>query len=187
MTATVNMAAAALTQAAIFFYIFVYTLALKRKTPQNIVIGGAAGAVPVLVGWAAVTGSIGAEAWLLFGVIFAWTPAHFWALAIRHAKDYEAAGVPMLPVVAGARATRRQILAYAVAAALLSLALVPVAPMGPVYAAAAVALGAWFVARSVALLHAGTARAAMDVFKASLSYLTLLFAAVGVDAVVRGG
>jgi protoheme IX farnesyltransferase len=177
--------AALLTQAAIFFYVFVYTLGLKRTTPQNIVIGGAAGAVPALVGWAAVTGGVGAPAWLLFGIVFLWTPPHFWALAMRHAKDYAEAGVPMMPVVAGARSTQRQITVYSVITVAASLALWPVAGMGVVYIASATALGAWFLRGALRLMRAGTPRAAMDLFKCSIMYLALLFAAVGVDSVAH--
>jgi len=185
MAATVNLPAALLTQSAVVFYVFVYTMGLKRSTPQNIVIGGAAGAVPVLVGWAAVTGRVGWPAVVLFAIIFFWTPAHFWALAMRYSDDYRAAGVPMLPVVAGARATQRQIVLYTVLTVAVTLVLLPVARMGTIYLVAAVGLGAWFLQRALRLLRTGTPAAAMGVFRASLGYLALLFAALGVDAVIH--
>jgi protoheme IX farnesyltransferase len=185
MVATVNLPAALLTQSAVVFYVFVYTLGLKRSTPHNIVIGGAAGAVPVLVGWAAVTGRVGWPAVVLFGIIFFWTPAHFWALAMRYSEDYRAAGVPMLPVVAGARATQRQIVLYTVLTVAVTLVLLPVARMGTIYIVAAVGLGAWFLQKALLLWRTGTPAAAMGVFRASLGYLALLFAALGVDAVVH--
>jgi protoheme IX farnesyltransferase len=185
MAATVNLLAAFLTQSAVVFYIFVYTLGLKRSTPQNIVIGGAAGAVPVLVGWAAVTGRIGWPAVVLFSIIFFWTPAHFWALAVRYADDYRAAGVPMLPVVAGLRSTQRQIMAYSVATVIVTLILLPVARMGTIYVVAAGLLGVWFVRHALRLWRTGTPSAALGVFRASIGYLALLFAALGVDAVVH--
>ncbi len=141
----VNLLSAALATAGLLFYVFVYTLWLKRRSVQNIVVGGAAGAVPALVGWAAVTGRVGWPAVVLFVVVFLWTPPHFWALALRYERDYAAAGVPMLPVVAGTSATIRQILLYAVATVAASLVLVPVAGMGWVYVASAVGLGAWFL------------------------------------------
>lgn len=185
MVTTVNLPAALLAQGAIGFYVFVYTIGLKRSTPQNIVIGGAAGAVPVLVGWAAVTGSVGIEALVLFAVVFFWTPPHFWALALRYERDYASAGVPMMPVVAGAAATRRWIVAYTVITIAVSLALVPAAAMGTLYVAAAVALGGWFLGHAVVLLRDGTSRAAMATFQVSILYLALLFVAVGVDALLR--
>jgi heme o synthase len=185
MAATVNLIAALLTQSAVVFYVFVYTMGLKRSTPQNIVIGGAAGAVPVLVGWAAVTGRVGWPAVVLFAIIFFWTPAHFWALAMRYSEDYRAAGVPMLPVVAGARATQRQIVLYTVLTVAVTLVLLPVARMGTIYVVAASALGVWFLQKALHLWRTGTPAAAMGVFRASLGYLALLFAALGVDAVIH--
>ena len=185
MAATVNLTAALLTQSAVVFYVFVYTMGLKRSTPQNIVIGGAAGAVPVLVGWAAVTGRVGWPAVVLFAIIFFWTPAHFWALAMRYSDDYRAAGVPMLPVVAGARATQRQIVLYTVLTVAVTLVLLPVARMGTIYVVAASGLGVWFLQKALRLWRTGTPAAAMGVFRASLGYLALLFAALGVDAVVH--
>jgi heme o synthase len=185
MAATVNLTAALLTQSAVVFYVFVYTMGLKRSTPQNIVIGGAAGAVPVLVGWAAVTGRVGWPAVVLFAIIFFWTPAHFWALAMRYSEDYRAAGIPMLPVVAGARATQRQIVLYTVLTVAVTLVLLPVARMGTIYVVAASALGVWFLRKAIQLWRTGTPAAAMGVFRASLGYLALLFAALGVDAVIH--
>jgi len=183
MVQTTNLLAALLVQSAIAFYVFIYTLALKRSTPQNIVIGGAAGAVPVLVGWAAVTGTVSLEAWLLFAIIFAWTPPHFWALAIRYRKDYEAAGVPMLPVVAGGARTQRSILAYTIITLALSAGLGAVAGLGWIYASAAIVLGAWFLRDAIRLARAEqvTSKIAMTVFKTSISYLGALFLAVGID------
>jgi protoheme IX farnesyltransferase len=185
MAATVNVTAALLTQSAVVFYVFVYTMGLKRSTPQNIVIGGAAGAVPVLVGWAAVTGRVGWPAVVLFAVIFFWTPAHFWALAMRYADDYRSAGVPMLPVVSGPRTTQRQIVLYTALTVAVTLVLQPVARMGTIYIVAAAGLGAWFLQRALRLWRTGTPAAAMGLFKTSIGYLALLFAAMGVDAVIH--
>jgi protoheme IX farnesyltransferase len=182
LAVAVNLPAALLSTGALAFYVLVYTMLLKRSTSQNIVIGGAAGAVPVLVGWAAVTGTLALPAWVLFAVIFYWTPPHFWALALRFEDDYRAAGVPMLPVVAGARATSIQILLYAVLLTGISLALFPVAGMGWVYLVAASLLGAWFVFEAVRL-YRNRARA-MVVFQFSNVYLTMLFAAVALDVLV---
>jgi len=182
---TANLLAAALAVSATVFYVFVYTMWLKRTTTQNIVIGGAAGAVPVLVGWAAVTGSLSWPAWVLFAVIFAWTPPHFWALAVKYRDDYAAAGVPMLPVVAGMNETTRQILIYSVITVAVTLALWPVAGMGPFYVLAAVALGALLLQRALRLRRRPTPEEAMRLFTFSISYLGLLFAAVAVDAFLR--
>jgi len=181
----VNLLAAALATAGLLFYVFVYTLWLKRRSVQNIVIGGAAGAVPALVGWAAVTGRVGWPAVVLFMVIFLWTPPHFWALALRYERDYAAAGVPMLPVVAGTPATVRQIIVYAVATVAASLVLVPVAGMGWVYLVSAVGLGAWFLWAAVRVRTRATLPAAMALFRWSITYLALLFLAVAVDALLR--
>jgi heme o synthase len=182
--ATVNLLAAWLTLAAAAFYVLVYTLWLKRSTPQNIVIGGAAGAVPALVGWAAVTGTIGLPALILFAIVFYWTPPHFWALALRHAGDYEAASVPMLPVLRGERATALHILAYSVLVFAVTLLLVPVARMGAIYVTAALLLGTVFVGHAVRVVRKGGTRAAMGMFRFSITYLGLLFAAVAVDRLV---
>jgi heme o synthase len=182
---SVNLLAAALSASAVAFYVFVYTAWLKRRSPQNIVIGGAAGAVPVLVGWAAVTGTVAWPAVVLFAVVFLWTPPHFWALSLRYRGDYEAAGVPMLPVVAGWDRTVRDILGYTFVLAAATLVLVPVAHMGWIYLVAAVVLGAAFVAAASRLRREATAAAAMAVFRFSIVYLALLFLAVAVDTVAR--
>jgi protoheme IX farnesyltransferase len=178
---TVNVLAAALALSAIGFYVFVYTAWLKRSTAQNIVIGGAAGAVPVLVGWAAVTGSVGLPALVLFAIVFVWTPPHFWALAMRYTSDYREAGVPMLPVVRGHEETMRQILLYSLILFATSLVLVPVAHMGAVYLATAIVLGAIFVYRAAKLWRTSTPALAMGLFKYSILYLSLLFLSVAVD------
>jgi protoheme IX farnesyltransferase len=168
------------------FYVFVYTLWLKRTTPQNIVIGGAAGCVPVLVAWAAVTGEVGLPALVLFAIVFYWTPPHFWALALRYRGDYAAARVPMLPVVRGEAETARQIVLYTVALIAVSLLLLPAAGMGWIYLAAAVVLGAFYLIGALRLLaDAANGRAAIRLFRYSISYLTLLFAAVAADAILR--
>ena len=185
--ATVNLLSAALATAAMAFYVLVYTIWLKRRSPQNIVIGGAAGAVPALVGWTAVTGRIGWPAVVLFLIVFVWTPPHFWALSIRYRRDYAAAGVPMLPVVAGEDETRRQILWYSVGLVGISLSLVPVAHMGFLYLVAAIVLGARFVSGALRLRRRPTPAAAMALFRYSLVYLAVLFAAVAVDTLVRFG
>jgi heme o synthase len=183
---TVNVLSAALAMSAIGFYVFVYTLWLKRTTPQNIVIGGAAGCVPVLVAWAAVTGEVGLPALVLFAIVFYWTPPHFWALALRYRGDYAAARVPMLPVVRGEAETARQIVLYSLALIAVSLLLLPAAGMGWIYLCAAVILGALFLHLALRLrADAGNGRAAIGLFRYSISYLTLLFAAVAVDALVR--
>jgi protoheme IX farnesyltransferase len=183
---TVNVLAASLALSAIAFYVFVYTMWLKRTSVQNIVIGGAAGAVPALVGWAAVTGSVGLAAWVLFAIVFVWTPPHFWALAMRYSGDYRAAGIPMLPVVRGPSETRRQILLYSLVLFGTSLLLVPAASMGAIYAAAAVTLGGWFVWRALRLWRGGSPADSMRLFRFSIAYLALLFAAVAVDALLLG-
>lgn len=184
---TVNLPAAALAAAALLFYVFVYTAWLKRTSPQNIVIGGAAGAAPALVGWTAVTGRLSFAAVVLFAIVFTWTPPHFWALSLRYRKDYAAAGIPMLPVVAGSEATLRHIVVYSVILVGTSLLLWPVAPTGLLYPAAALVLGGVFVARAAHLRRSGTAGAAMSLFRYSIAYLALLFLAVGLDTVIRFG
>jgi protoheme IX farnesyltransferase len=178
---TVNLLAALLAVAAILFYVFVYTMGLKRSTPQNIVIGGAAGAVPVLVGWAAVTGRVEVPALALFGIIFIWTPPHFWALALRFEPDYRAAGIPMMPVVAGLKATQRQILVYSLILFGATLAFVPIGRMGAIYLVSAVLLGVGFVVHATRLLRSGTMQAAMGLFRFSIIYLALLFGSMAVD------
>ncbi|HEY3522088.1 MAG TPA: heme o synthase, partial [Candidatus Limnocylindrales bacterium] len=185
----VNLVAAFLTLLAIAFYVVVYTMLLKRTTTQNIVIGGAAGALPPVIGWAAVTGSVGLPALVLFALVFYWTPPHFWALSLRIRRDYEAAHVPMLPVVRGIAETSRQILLYSVLLVAISLVFFAVGRMGWIYLAAAVVLGAIFLRQAVALWRVGAAEAAstagaISLYRWSISYLTLLFLAVAVDAVV---
>jgi heme o synthase len=182
LATTVNILAATLALSAIAFYVFVYTMWLKRTSAQNIVIGGAAGAVPALVGWAAVTGTVGLPAWILFAIVFVWTPPHFWALALRYSGDYAAAGIPMLPVVRGAGETRRQILLYSLVLFGTSLLLVPFGRMGAVYAAAAIVLGGWFVMRALRLWRSASPVDSMRLFRFSILYLALLFGAVAVDA-----
>jgi protoheme IX farnesyltransferase len=181
----VNWPAAALADAALLFYVFVYTLGLKRRSPSNIVIGGAAGCVPVLVGWAAVTGTVRWPAVALFLVIFLWTPPHFWALAMKYRDDYTAAGVPMLPVVADPRLVARRIVAYSYAMVAASLSLVLV--LGWVYAAAAGALGAAFLVGAHRLHHqvcTGRPPDAIRLFRDSIHYLALLFALIAVTALL---
>jgi heme o synthase len=182
--ATVNLLSASLAIGALLFYVFVYTIGLKRSTPQNIVIGGAAGAVPVLVGWAAVTGHLSAAPLVLFAIVFVWTPPHFWALALRFRKDYERAGVPMLPVVAGVKETHRQILIYSIVLLGVTLVMAPVGRMGAIYLVAATGLGGWFVRLSVDLWRTGSNQAAWRLFKYSIVYLAALFVAMAIDAVV---
>jgi protoheme IX farnesyltransferase len=186
LTITVNLLSAALAAAAAAFYVVVYTLWMKRSTPQNIVIGGAAGAVPALVGWSAVTGTVGAPALVLFAIVFTWTPPHFWALAIRHANDYAAARVPMLPALRGRRETALHILAYSVLLVTVSLVLVPVAGMGAIYVAAAAVLGVVLIGFAVRVWRHPDARTAMALFRFSITYLALLFAAVAVDRLATG-
>jgi protoheme IX farnesyltransferase len=185
--ATVNLLSAVLATAAIVFYVFVYTIGLKRRSTQNIVIGGAAGAVPVLVGWSAVTGRVDLPALVLFAIIFYWTPPHFWALSLRYKDDYAAAGVPMLPVVRGARETSTQILYYTVLLVAVTLLLYPAGHMGTVYLAAAVALGGAFIWRALELRRDLTGRRAVALFSFSNQYLALLFCAMALDAVVHRG
>jgi protoheme IX farnesyltransferase len=183
-----NWLSAALADAAILFYVFVYTLGLKRRTASNIVIGGAAGCFPVLVGWAAVTGTVAWPAIVLFAVIFFWTPPHFWALAMKFKDDYAAAGVPMLPVVATAATVARKILFYSYVMVGVTLALTPYA--GWIYGACAGGLGAWFLVEAHRLrsrVSAGEAAAPMRLFHLSIAYLTLLFAAVAVTALLPWG
>jgi heme o synthase len=185
LAVAVNVLAALLALSAIAFYVFVYTMWLKRTTAQNIVIGGAAGAVPALVGWAAVTGTLAWPAVVLFAIVFVWTPPHFWALALRFSGDYAAAGVPMLPVERGEAETRRQILLYSLVLFATTLLLVPVGGMGPVYTGTAVLLGGAFVARSLAVWRTGDDARTRRLFTFSILYLAGLFAAVAVDALVR--
>jgi protoheme IX farnesyltransferase len=181
--AATNLLAAAISTAALLFYVFVYTLRLKRTSAQNIVIGGAAGAAPALVGWAAVTGTLDVPAWVLFLIVFYWTPPHFWALAIRYRDDYERAGVPMLPVVAGVEATTRKMLLYTGLMVAISLLLVPVAGMRWIYMSAAIGLGAWFLWDTWRVYR--RPQDAMRLFTTSTVYLSALFAAVALDVLVR--
>ncbi len=182
-----NLLAAALSTAALLFYVFVYTIGMKRSTPQNIVIGGAAGAAPVLVGWAAVTGSLALPAWIMFAVVFYWTPPHFWALALRYKDDYAAAGVPMLPVVKGEDATIRSIVRYAALlwAVMMLLGVVEIGDgggMGWVYLVATTILGAWFFVESALLLR--DRDRAMRVFHVSTYQLALWSAAIVADVFI---
>ena len=185
LASAANLLAAALTLSATLFYVFVYTLWLKPRTVHNIVIGGAAGAVPALVGWAAVRNGLGAPAWLLFAIVFFWTPAHFWALAMKYRDDYEAAGVPMLPVVHGVELTTRRIAAYATVTVALTFAMTLTNDVGRLYAAAVFVLGALFVARAYALVREPSSQRAIQFFAWSNVYLMLVFVAVAVDALVR--
>ena len=185
--AFVNLLSAALAAAAALFYVFVYSLWLKRTSTRNIVIGGAAGAVPTLVGWAAVTNSLDWPPVVLFAVIFYWTPPHFWALAIRYRRDYQAAEVPMLPAVVGLRATAGRIVAYTVVLWALTLVLVPVASMGVLYAVAALVLGAGFLALAVGVLRRPDPARSMRLFGWSNAYVVLLFGSVAADVLIRNG
>ncbi|MDE0804341.1 MAG: heme o synthase [Acidimicrobiales bacterium] len=178
---TVNLLSAVLAVSACLFYVFVYTLWLKRTSTHNIVIGGAAGAVPVLIGWSSVTNSLGWAPIVLFGVIFIWTPPHYWPLAIRYRDDYAAADVPMLPVLVDDKVTCRRIIAYTVALVATTLLFAPVADMGLTYLGAAVALGAIFLFQTVRLFVDPSPARAMRVFGYSITYVTLLFGAMAVD------
>ena len=182
-----NLLSAALALSATLFYVFVYTLWLKRTSRQNIVIGGAAGAVPVLVGWAAVQNSLSWEPFLLFIAIFLWTPPHFWALAIRHADDYRAASVPMLPSVASLDETVRHMVGYTVALAATTIALGPVASLGPIYLFTAVAVNLGFIVGAVRLGRQPTPSHSMRLFAFSITYVTVLFVAMAVDVMVEHG
>jgi len=183
---TVNLLSALLAASAIAFYVFVYTIWLKRTTPQNIVIGGAAGAVPVLVAWASVTGTVQVPALVLFAIVFYWTPPHFWALALRYQGDYAAAHVPMLPVVRGEAETARQIVLYTLVLVAVSLLLFPAAKMGLIYLVSAAGLGIAFLWYALRVLRdASSGLAAISLFRFSISYLTLLFAAVAADSLLR--
>src|SRR3989442_1631514 len=185
MAVLVNLLAALLSFAALLFYVFVYTIWLKRSTPQNIVIGGAAGAVPPLVGWAAATGHVNLTAILLFVIVFLWTPPHFWALALFRRDDYARAHVPMLPVVAGEDETRRQIVIYSIVLVFFTLLLYPVARMGLLYLLSAGALGGAFVGLTIRLWRQRTPAAAIRVFGYSILYLGLLFAAMVADRLLQ--
>ncbi|HEX4902410.1 MAG TPA: heme o synthase [Acidimicrobiales bacterium] len=184
---TVNLLSAVLALAACLFYVFVYTLLLKRTSTQNIVIGGAAGAVPTLIGWSSVTGTVEWPAIVLFGIIFFWTPPHFWALAIKYKDDYSAAEVPMLPSVAEPRTTCNQIVAYTLVTWALTLLFAPVAGMGAIYLLAALGTGAFFTAQALKLRAEPTAKRAMRLFGWSITHVTLLFGAMALDELVRSG
>jgi len=186
----VNLLSAALAVSATLFYVFVYTLWLKRRSTQNIVIGGAAGAVPVLVGWAAVTNTLSWAPLVLFAIIFIWTPPHFWSLAVRYKEDYAAADVPMLPVVASMKRTTREIVLYTVALVAVSLLFGPVAHLGLIYLIAAATLGGGFLFMTSRLWNLArsdraTGREAMRVFSYSITYLTVLFVAMAGDVLIR--
>ena len=178
---TVNLLTALLALGGILFYVFIYTKLLKRSSTQNIVVGGAAGAIPPLVGWAAVANEISLLPIFLFMIIFYWTPPHFWALALMRKKEYAAAGVPMLPVVTGERETHVQIVLYSVLLFLISLAPFFLGLMGPIYAVAALALNGVFLKQAVDILRAPTNTHIWRLYKYSLLYLALLFLAMGVD------
>lgn len=186
LAALVNAPSALLTGSAVLIYVVGYTMILKRRTPQNIVWGGAAGCMPVLIGWSAVTGTVSWAAVALFGVIFFWTPPHYWPLSMKFRRDYAAAGVPMLPVVAAEAKVAREMVGYTVAMIACSLALVPLAGMTWVYAVVAAGLGSWFLAACLGLYRRaqdpsrGRLRA-MSVFHGSITYLSLLSVAVAVD------
>jgi len=182
---TVNLLSAVLATSAILFYVFVYTIGLKRRSVQNIVIGGAAGAVPVLVGWTAVRGRLELPALVLFAIIFNWTPPHFWALSLRYVEDYKAAGVPMLPVVRGPQETSRQIMYYTLLLVAITLLMFPAGQMGLIYLVAALLLGVMFVWRAAALWRDVSGQRAIRLFSFSNTYLALLFLAMALDAVVH--
>jgi protoheme IX farnesyltransferase len=181
---TTNLVAAALSVAAILFYVFVYTLWLKRRTQQNIIWGGIAGCFPVLIGWAAVTGDLTWAPFILFGVVFLWTPPHYWPLSMKYREDYKAVGVPMLAVVRGRAQVGLQVILYAWATVACSLLLTPVAHMGLIYTATALIAGGWFIYETHRLYNRairGEKVSPMRVFHGSISYLTLLFLAVAID------
>jgi len=181
----VNLLSALLALGAYLFYVFVYTLWLKRLSPANIVIGGAAGSLPPVIGWAAVTNHVALPALVLFAIIFIWTPPHFWSLALRYESEYRDANVPMLPVASGDAETRRQIFLYALLLVPVTLLLVPFGGVGLIYAVAAVGLGAWFVLQALRLLRDPVHRSPMRLFAFSISYLALLFGAMVVDQLLR--
>jgi len=183
----INLLSALLSLAAILFYVFVYTLGLKRRTPQNIVWGGAAGAMPALIGWAAVTNEVSLSAWVLFLIIFLWTPPHYWPLSMRYLEEYRAANVPMLPVVAKNEVVGRQIILYAWAYLASTLLLIPIAGMGPIYTSVAVIAGAWFTWESHRLYAEAKVKVPenpMRLFHGSITHLTLLFLAIAIDPLI---
>ena len=181
----INDTAAFLLALTIVYYVFIYTVWLKRRTPQNIVIGGAAGSFPPMIGWAAVTGSIEFDSAILFAIIFLWTPPHFWALALYRSADYANAGVPMLPVVSGVRETKRQILIYSILLVPITLAPAGVGMSGPVYAAIAAALGAWFLRHAVVVWRDETGEAPRRMFLFSILYLFLIFGSLVADHFIQ--
>jgi len=181
MGLAVNWVAAGLLAFTIFFYVIIYTMGLKRRTPQNIVIGGASGAFPPMIGWAAATGEISLTSLILFAIIFLWTPPHFWALALYRRGDYEKAGVPMLPVVSGEAVTRKHILLYALALVPVTLAPSVIGLSGLVYGAGALALGLVFLGLSFAVLRDTGLSSAKRLFPFSILYLFLLFALLLID------
>jgi protoheme IX farnesyltransferase len=183
----VNLLSAVLAVSATLFYVFVYTLWLKRTSTRNIVIGGAAGAVPVLVGWSAVTNSLSWPPIVLFGIIFFWTPPHFWALAIRYRDDYVAADVPMLPAVVSLRAAAARMLGYTVLLWGLTIVFAPVADMGALYLTSAVVLGAVFTGMAIDVLRRPEPARAMRLFGWSITYIVVLFGAMAADVLVRNG
>ncbi|RTL09387.1 MAG: protoheme IX farnesyltransferase [Acidimicrobiia bacterium] len=183
----VNLLSAVLAVSGCLYYVFIYTLWLKRSSRQNIVIGGAAGAVPVLVGWSAVTDTVSISAIVLFGVIFFWTPPHFWALAIKYKDDYARADVPMLPSVASHRQTTDQILAYTVVVWALTLLFGVTSEMGLLYWATAIVLGAVFTWMAVDLRRTESPARAIRVFTFSITYITVLFGVMALDVIIRNG
>ena len=184
---TVNFLSAALAVGACLFYVFIYSLWLKRTSSSNIVIGGAAGAAPVLIGWSSVTNSLDWPPVVLFALIFLWTPPHFWALAIRYKEDYSSARIPMLPVVAGTQFTGSKMVLYSLEVWATSLLFAPVAGMGVIYFCGALILGAFFVFLSLQVRRHQNERAAMRLFGYSITYLTLLFLLIAIDELVRSG
>jgi protoheme IX farnesyltransferase len=183
----VNLLSAVLAVAACLFYVFIYSLWLKRSSTSNIVIGGAAGAVPVLIGWSSVTNSLGWAPIILFLLIFLWTPPHFWALAIRYKEDYSNAAVPMLPVVVGTKVTGYRMVLYALQVWAMSLVFVPVADMGIIYLISAISLGALFTFFSFQVMLRPTRKSAMRLFGFSITYITMLFTLIAIDQLVRTG
>lgn len=184
LLATTNLLAASLSVGAIAFYVFVYTLWLKRRTSQNIIWGGIAGCFPVLIGWAAVTNSLSWAPIILFGVVFLWTPPHYWPLSMKYREDYKSVGVPMLGVVRGRAQVGLQVILYTWATVACSLLLIPAAGMGVVYTVTAVAVGIWFIYETHRLYNLAIRHEAvspMRVFHGSISYLTVLFLAIAID------
>jgi protoheme IX farnesyltransferase len=185
MGLAVNTTAAALLALTIGFYVFIYTMWLKRRTPQNIVIGGAAGAFPPMVGWAAVTGDVSLGALIMFAIIFFWTPPHFWALSLYTSEDYKAAGIPMLPVVAGHQETRRQILIYSILLAPLGVAPVAIGMSSWLYGVVAAVLGVIFLARAIQVYRQREG-APRRLFTFSLIYMAVIFLMMVVDRLAMG-